>query len=215
VIEASRHSDKLPPTRHPRPRHATQGVANPGVRHVSTINSISHRLERGSEENSPCKPSDAGDRGHSKPVYLLPSSVRKRDSGTCAGRGITDVRTPAQSRTTSLPHPVRWDMPPVLMSIPGFEPQKGCRVCRINEPAPPGHSFRLKQKKEKGAVRRCHVQSESSLLHRKHRRVRPHHHAQTVRSDFWLAVNRSFSRLCRLPGARKQEESKAASQRRE
>jgi len=40
-------------------------------------------------------------------------------------------------------------MPPVLMSIPGFEPRKGCRVCRINEPAPPGHSCRLKQKERK------------------------------------------------------------------
>ena len=107
------------------------------------------QARKGSERKPPSKPSDAGDRGHSKPVYLLPSSVRKRDSGTCAGRGITDVRTPAQSRTASLPHPVRWDMPPVLMSIPGIESRKGCRVCRINEPAPPGHSCRLKQKKEK------------------------------------------------------------------
>ena len=100
--------------------------------------------------------------------------------------------TPAQSRTASLPHPVRWDMPPVLMSIPGFEARKGCRVCRINEPAPPGHSCRLKQKKEKSAGRRCRVQSESLLLDRRHRRVRPHHHAQSVRFDFWLATNRSF-----------------------
>lgn len=167
----------------------------------------------GIRKKSPSKPSDAGDRGHSKPVYLLPSSVRKRDSGTRAGRGITDVRTPAQSRTASLPHPVRWDMPPVLMSIPGFEPRKGCRVCRINEPAPPGRSCRLKQKKEKGAVRRYRVQSESLLLDRRHRRVRPYHHAQTVHLNFWLATNRSFSSLCRFPGARKQEEAKAASQR--
>jgi len=129
-------------------------------------------------------------------------------------RDITDVRTPAQSRTASLPHPVRWDMPPVLMSIPGFEARKGCRVCRINEPAPPGHSCRLKQKKEKSAGRRCRVQSESLLLDRRHRRVRPHHHAQTVPLRF-LASNKSkLSRLCRFPGARKQE-AKAASQRRE
>lgn len=83
VTRKPRHSDKLPSTHHPRLRRATQGVADPGVRHFSTINSISHRLER-EEENFPHKPSDAGDRGHSKPVYLLPSSVRKRDSGTCA-----------------------------------------------------------------------------------------------------------------------------------
>jgi len=82
--EASRHSDKLPTTHHLEPRCATQGVADPGVRHISTINSISHR--RGREwKIPPSEPSDAGDRGHSKPVYLLPSSVQKRDSGTCAG----------------------------------------------------------------------------------------------------------------------------------
>lgn len=46
VIETSRHSDKLPSTHHLRPRHATQGVADPGVRHFSTINSISHRRGR-------------------------------------------------------------------------------------------------------------------------------------------------------------------------
>ena len=83
VIRKSRHSDKVPSTHHPRLRHATQGVADPGVRHFSTINSISHRLEM-DEEKIPPKSSDAGDRGHSKPVYLLPSSVWKRDSGTCA-----------------------------------------------------------------------------------------------------------------------------------
>jgi len=128
-------------------------------------------------------------------------------------RDITDVRTPAQSRTTSLPHPVRWDMPPVLMSIPGFEPQKGCRVCRINEPAPPGHSCRLKQKKEKGAVRRCRVQSESLLLDRRHRRVRPHHHAQTVHFRF-LASNKSkllrTAQISRRTKAKRSEGSEPA-----
>jgi len=167
-----------------------------------------------SEENLSSKPSDAGDRGHSEPVYLLPSSVQKRDPGTCAGRDITDVRAPAQSRTTSLLHPVRWVMPPVLMSIPGFETRKGCRVCRINEPAPPGHSCRLKQKKEKSAVRRCRVQSESLLPDRRHRRVRLHHHAQSVRSDFWLAINRRF-KTGQISRRTKADEVNAASQRRE
>lgn len=95
-----------------------------------------------------------------------------------------------------------------------FDPKKGCRVCRINEPAPPGHSCRLKQKKEKSAGRRCRIQSESLLLDRRHRRVRPHHHAQTILLRF-LASNKSkLPRLCRFPGARKQE-AEAASQRRE
>jgi hypothetical protein len=127
-------------------------------------------------------------------------------------RDITDVRTPAQSRTARLLHPVRWDMPPVLMSIPGFDLRRGHRVCRINEPAPPGHSCRLKQKKEKGAVRRCRVQSESSLLHRKHRRVRPHHHAQTVHFNFWLAVNWSFKtvQISRRTKARRRQGNEPA-----
>jgi hypothetical protein len=127
-------------------------------------------------------------------------------------RDITDVRTPAQSRTARLLHPVRWDMPPVLMSIPGFDLRRGRRVCRINEPAPPGHSCRLKQKKEKGAVRRCRVQSESSLLHRKHRRVRPHHHAQTVHFGFWLAVNWSFKtvQISRRTKARRRQGNEPA-----
>ena len=42
------------------------------------------QARKGFEKVSLPKPSDAGDHGHSKPVYLLPSSVRKRDSGTCA-----------------------------------------------------------------------------------------------------------------------------------
>ena len=46
----SRHSDKLPSTHHPRLRHATQGVTDPGVLHFSTIDSISHRLERSQEK---------------------------------------------------------------------------------------------------------------------------------------------------------------------
>ena len=128
-------------------------------------------------------------------------------------RDITDVRTPAQSRTASLPHPVRWDMPPVLMSIPGFEARKGCRVCRINEPAPPGHSCRLKQKKEQGAVRRCRVQSDSSLLHRKHRRVRPHHHAQTCPLRFLASSKSEFLKtvqISRRTKARRRQGSEPA-----
>lgn len=52
-METSRHSDKLPSTHHPRLRHATQGVADPGVRHFSTINSISHRRERSQRKKIP------------------------------------------------------------------------------------------------------------------------------------------------------------------
>jgi len=53
VIGKSRHSDKVPPTHHQRLRHATQGVADLGVRHFSTINSIPHRLERSQKKKIP------------------------------------------------------------------------------------------------------------------------------------------------------------------
>lgn len=99
------------------------------------------------------------------------------------------------------------------MSIPGFKPRKGCRVCRINEPAPPGHSCRLKQKKEKGAVRRCRIQSESLLLDRRHRRVRPSSPCSDCPLRF-LASNKSefpnTAQISRCTKARRSEGSEPA-----
>jgi len=99
----------------------------------------------------PSKPSDAGDRGHLKPVYLLPSSVRKRDSGTCAERDITDVwnASTVADRETPASGAVGYASSSDVDSRILLKPRKGCRVCRINEPAPPGHSCRLKQKERK------------------------------------------------------------------
>jgi hypothetical protein len=58
-------------------------ASHPGVRHPQPSTAYPTGV-RGTEK-CPRKPSDAGDRGHSKPVYLLPSSVQKRGPGTYYG----------------------------------------------------------------------------------------------------------------------------------
>jgi hypothetical protein len=58
-------------------------ASRPGVRHLQPSTAYPTGV-RGTEK-CPRKPSDAGDRGHSKPVYLLPSSVQKRGPGTYDG----------------------------------------------------------------------------------------------------------------------------------
>jgi hypothetical protein len=49
-------------------------------------------------------------------------------------------------------------------------------------------------KEREVAVRRRRIQSEIVIIGRR-RRVRPHHHAQTVFSDFWLAISRKFEQV--------------------
>jgi hypothetical protein len=58
-------------------------ASHPGVRHLQPSTAYPTGVRE--TEKCPHKPSDAGDCGHSKPVYLLPSSVQKRGSGTYDG----------------------------------------------------------------------------------------------------------------------------------
>jgi hypothetical protein len=101
------------------------------------------------------------------------------------------------------------------MSIPGFVPGKVVGFVALTSQRRQGTRVGSSKRKNKvpfvdvvsSPIRRCFIGNIAAcaLI----TMLRP------VRSDFWLAVNQSFSRLCRFPGARKQEEGKAASQRRE
>ena len=55
--------------------------------------------------------------------------------------------------------------------------RKGRAVCRIIEPVSPGYSCRLKQEPNLPFV---DVDSSPKCYHRRHRRVRPHHHGHAV-----------------------------------
>lgn len=89
------------PTSSLQPTTLATTKANQGVAHecptTRNINSISHRPARGNKIPL-TSPRTQRDHSHSKPVYLLPSSVRKPKSlGTCNGAAIAvaDHESPA------------------------------------------------------------------------------------------------------------------------
>jgi hypothetical protein len=82
-------------------------------------------------------------------------------------RDITDVRNASTvaDRESPASGAVGYASSSDVDSRISMNSRKGCRVCRINEPAPPGHSCRLKQKERKKVpVVDVVVQSESLLL---------------------------------------------------
>lgn len=124
----------------------------------------------------PSRPSDAGDHGHSKPVYLLPSGVRKptapermiaRHHRCFEATTVADHRSLASGAVGYASS---------LMSIPVC--RKGVGLVALTSQYRQGTRRGSKQKK-KTAVRRCRDQSEFVTIGR-HLRVRPHHHAQTI-----------------------------------
>ena len=145
------------------------------------------------------KPSDAGDHGHSKPVYLLPSSVRKP---TAPERVVAQHRRCFEATTVSDHRSLASGAVGYasdLVSIPVC--RKSVGFVALTSQYRQGTRRGSKQKK-KSAVRRCRVQSEVVTIGR-HLRVRPHHHAQTILpSSGWQKSG--FRRKGRFPGARKQ-----------
>lgn len=164
---------QAPYTHHPETRHASQGL----VPRCPTLNHQQHipQAWKG-QTNAPSKPSDAGDHGHSKPVYLLPSSVRKptapervvaRHRRCFEATTVSDHRSLASGAVGYASN---------LLSIPVC--RKSVGSVALTSQYRQGTRKGSKQKK-KSAVRRCRVQSEVVTIGR-HLRVRPHHHAQTI-----------------------------------
>ena len=158
---------------HPKSRHATQSV-RPGCPISPTIDSISHRRRKRQKVSNPSPRTreTMATRSRSTSSRLAFGNPKPRNMERV---GITDAKL-NQSRGPKVSR-IRCGGICLQCQYRFQCCRKGRAVCRIIEPVSPGYSCRLKQEPNLPFV---DVDSSPKCYHRRHRRVRPHHHAHAV-----------------------------------